>query len=128
MGNTLFSAKLRINLPKFKSCLSAWELLLMDERTDEKNESIALRGGAKAVLQCGCGAIGVVMPEDVGNGELSCPGCDNSYCIKCGNEVGTARVTYRTVPNRSKKRPLLTANDRCELGTLYELITTGSQT
>ena len=49
-------------------------------------QRVALNADVKAVLRCACGAVGVVVKEDIGNGQVDCPGCTKSYCVLCGNE------------------------------------------
>ena len=64
-------------------CLELQYELLSHNRTTQR---VALNADVKAVLRCVCGAVGVVVKEDIGNGQVMCPGCTKSYCVLCGNE------------------------------------------
>lgn len=71
--------------PTVKANLSKWELLRQRDREQERNQKVAL--AAKSVLNCTCGAVGIVTEEDVGDGCIQCPGdgCDKQFCALCGN-------------------------------------------
>ena len=56
---------------------------------------------AKAVLRCKCGAVGIVIKEEVGNGCISCPGCDARYCVDCTVDLGLILFFGRFLPHFS---------------------------
>lgn len=66
--------------------LSSQTLFEMTERAESASRSAAIRQGVKATLSCKCGTHGVVLDDDVGDGNVRCPGCSTYYCIECGNE------------------------------------------
>ena len=71
--------------PTVQSNVSKWEILRMKDREDEINTKVAL--AAKSVLKCTCGAVAIVMEDDIGDGCITCPGpdCTLQFCAKCGN-------------------------------------------
>ncbi len=66
-----------------KDCVSAADVMVMEERERDKSLRQVL-GGAAAVLRCPCGTVGAVSHEDVGDGRVACPGCQTAYCVRCG--------------------------------------------
>jgi ariadne-1 len=65
-----------------RKALCDWDMETLEKKSEEKNMTVLL--AAKAQLFCQCGAVAVIMEEDVGSGVVVCL-CTRQYCIGCGN-------------------------------------------
>lgn len=75
----------RYSVADVKQSISPKDLFVMVEKSEAASRNAATNQGVKAMLACKCGAHGVILDEDVGDGNVTCPGCQVSYCIECGD-------------------------------------------
>jgi hypothetical protein len=70
-----------------RSCIGPLASLAFKERDAERSERVALGGPAARRMYCtDCDqAVGVILPEDVGDGKAPCPICGKAHCTRCGN-------------------------------------------